>query len=597
ALADECPINASEGNFIRAGFDGELDSLRELARGGKEWIAAYQKKQMDETGIGYNVPMIYEMEGVPDTGRMENIFKQLIKRHESLRTTFHRLENKPVQKVHENVAFKIDDIVGTEHRSVPDLTDFNGLIANFVTHFDLSEAPLMRVGLVKTGENKHLLLVDMHHIITDGASMDVFTREFMELYEGKTLPPLRLQYRDFAQWFNAEQEKEMLRRQEAYWLEQFRDDVPVVELPVDFPRPAVQVFEGARVRFKITGQEFRDLKKLALEENTTLYMVLLAAFNVFLAGVSNQDTVVVGTSVVGRRHADFESIIGMFVNTLALRNFPLGSKPFNQFLEEVNEKTLEVFENQDYPFEQLLEKASVTRNAGRNPLFDVMFSMQTLDNSAVEAAGLTLRPYDFELGIAKFDLLLQAEEAGPQLRMAIEYSTRLFKDSTARRFVNHFKRVLAAVIENPAVRLVEIELISDEEKKKILEEFNDTAADYPRHKTVHRLFAEQVARTGDRIAVAGTESDAPAHLHHLSYRELNEKAVRLAYLLKEKGCTTGSITGIMAEPCIGMVIGILGILKTGGVYLPIDPIYPEERIEYMIKDSGAKVLLKSETNS
>jgi len=462
-------------------------------------------------------------------------------------------------------------------------------IKHFVRPFDLSLAPLLRVGLIKLpiGEAaaaRHLLMVDMHHIITDGTSIGLFVKEFMALYAGEKLSPLRLQYKDYSEWQRCQQEKGTLETQAEYWVQQFGEEVPVLELPTDFVRPGIQSFEGSRLSFEISGEKTHLLKKLALEEGTTLYTVLLAVYYIFLSKISNQQTIVIGTAVAGRSHADLERIIGMFVNTLGLKNQLDGQKSFKEFLEEVNGNTLEAFENQDYPFEELVEKAAVTRDTSRNPLFDVMFALQNIDIAEVEIPGLKLRPYEYENNTSKFDLMLQAAAGEDNLLFTFEYSTNLFKDAAIQRFVTYFEKVISDILESPLVKLSEIEIISESERHRVLFEFNDTASDYPRDQSVHGLFEEEVEKNPGKAAVVYEDQC-------FTYNQLNQEADKMAVYLQARGVTTGMPVGIMSEASLEMIVGLVAILKAGGAYLPIDPAYPPDRIDFMLKDSGAKILL------
>ncbi|UCH97861.1 MAG: AMP-binding protein, partial [Candidatus Aminicenantes bacterium] len=513
-------------------------------------------------------------------------------------------------RIHDEVNFEIEYFLATE-----DTEDTEGtrglaplskeataaLISSFIRPFDLSHAPLVRIGLIKLKEAKHLLLLDMHHIISDGFSHGVLVEDFTSLYTGKALSPLKLQYKDYSRWQNSEKQKEHIKQQEAYWLKEFSDEVPQVNLPLDFVRPAAQSFAGKILEFTIGETNTRDLKSRASHQDVTLYMILLAIFNVLLAKLSGTEEVIIGTAVAGRRHTDLEKIIGMFVNTLVLRNHPGGEKPFILFLQEIKKRTLHAFENQDYPFEDLVEKVAVKRDAGRNPLFDIMFNYQSADRESQPNTMTQFeRPLEsdpdlYESQISKFDLTLTAVDMDKNLFFAVEYCTKLFKEETIKRFINCFKRIVSFIVGDYRKKISEIEIVSEEEKRQILYDFNDTKADYPRDKTIQGLFAEQVERTPDYIAAVKPQQmkyrTYMTHMTYISYRELNEKSNQLAHLLRREGVGPDIIVGIMGERSIEIVIGLLGILKAGGAYLPIDPDYPEERKQYMLKDSGAKILL------
>ncbi|HLP62188.1 MAG TPA: amino acid adenylation domain-containing protein, partial [Candidatus Deferrimicrobium sp.] len=335
----------------------------------------------------------------------------------------------------------------------------------------------------------------------------------------------------------------------------------------------------------------------------TLYMVLLATYTLFLAKVTNQEDMIVGSPVAGRRHADLEKIIGMFVNTLAMRNFLPGEKSFSDYLVEVKENTLKAFENQDYPYEDLVERLVTGRDTSRNPLFDTMFVLQNAHIQALEIPGLHLTPHEYGHKTAKFDLTLSAVEEEGRLLLTFEYCTQLFKAETIDRFITYFKNIVDQVSADKYRKLSNFEIITAEEKRRLLFELNDSAGAYPKDKTIQQLFVEQVARTPHRISLVGADSQiCPSvrpvgHVRQvsLSYRHLNEQSDHAAGLLIEKGVRADSIVAIMMERSIELIIGILGILKAGGAYLPIDPEYPQERIDYMLKDSAARILInKSE---
>jgi tyrocidine synthetase-3 len=543
----------------------------------------YFLHHMDENSTNYNIPYGIVLEGKVDKRKLEDTFIKLINRHESLRTSFALLQEEPVQRIHEGAIFKIE-FYWVERPSAQGSRPNADIIRNFICPFDLSQIPLMRVGLAQLEKNKHLLMIDMHHIISDGISCQLLINEFTAFYDGEELPALKIQYNDFAEWQTSKKKREALADQEAYWKEQFRDEVPVLELPTDYPRPAIQSFEGSSVTFEIESEKLEAFKSLALEQGTTLYMVLLALYNILLSKLSNQEDIIIGTPTAGRGHADLEQIIGMFVNTLVLRNFPAGEKTYTSFLNEIKERTLVAFDNQDFQYEDLVEEVVLTRDASRNPLFDTMFVLQNTDMADIEISALKVTPYEQETKTSKFDLLLSGLEVEEKLLLTLEYSTKLFKAVTIVRFILYFKNIVSTIIENPAVKIDEIEILTEEEKNRLLYDFNESETDYPGELAIHELFTQQVEQTPDSAAVIGMG-------HAITYRKLNEKSNQLAYGLRCKGVRPDSIVGLMVDRSIGMIIGIMGILKAGGAYLPIDPDYPQERIEYMLADSAAKVLV------
>ena len=488
-------------------------------------------QQMEPGCTAYNIHGILEMEGALDKEKLQDVFRQLIARHESLRTSFDVMAEEPVQRIHEDVEFQIEyldlaakDAKNREGEKIHH-SSFMNTPNHFIRVFDLSKAPLLRVGLLKQEENKHLLMVDMHHIIADGASVNVLIKDFTALYNGEKLPALRIQYKDFTEWQNRRQDGEKIKQQEAFWLNEFAGEIPVLNLPVDYMRPLAKSFEGATLGFEIPAAQTRGIKELALETKTTLFMVLLAIYNIFLAKISGQEDIVVGTPAAGRGHPGIEGIIGMFVNTLPLRNFPMDRKSVEEFLSELKGRTLQAFENRDYLYDDLAASVKISRDSSRNPLFDTMFALQDLEISGLSIRGLKIKPYEYEENTAKFDLSLIAVEKGERLFFTFEYSTKLFRKDTLERFTAYFKQVVSSVLEDTQEKIAEIGVAPGHEIRQLLEVFNHPAKDYPQ-KTVMDLFMEQVDTAPHRIA--GFHEG-----NYITYEELNNRADVLAKLIKE----------------------------------------------------------------
>jgi amino acid adenylation domain-containing protein len=469
----------------------------------------------------------------------------------------------------------------------------------FIVPFELDKVPLLRIGLIDIGESRHILMIDMHHIISDRASVAVLIKEVRQLYQGEELPALRNQYKDFSQWQNKGKEKEWIIKQENFWLKEFEDGVPVLDLPTDYARPMLQSFEGDSIDFGIQKEQVDKLNSLAAGSGATMFMVLLAVFNVFFSKLSGQGDIIVGTAIEGRGHEDLRQMIGVFVNTLPLRNYPGGNKTFAVFLDEVRRRTLKAFDNQDYQFEDLVEKVVIKRDASHNPLFDVMFQYEKTRETQERIQGLKLTPLSYGHSLSKFDINLLALESKDHLHFVIDYCTKLFKRETVRRFVTFFMNILAAILNDPSTGISDIDVLPEEEKQQILYDFNDTGAEYPKNKTLYELFAEQAERSPNRIAIKGNcqwsivNGQLSVEEEHLSYKELNEKSRQLAYLLQEKGLRPDTTAAIMADRSMEMIIGLMGILKAGGAYLPLDPEYPRERIDYMLADSKVNILVKN----
>jgi amino acid adenylation domain-containing protein len=541
--------------------------------------------RLEEAGRGYNMTQAVILEGDHDAHKLETVFRRMIERHESLRTSFYMKEGEPVQEVHKETDFEIEYIEnpGSSY-------SHQDLVMDFIRPFDLARAPLLRVRLVNLDDGKHLLLLDMHHIVTDGTSLGILIKEFALLYKGEELPPLRIGYKDYAVWLAHQRRRELIKEQEAYWTRTFSGEVPVLDLPTDFPRPAVRSFRGNYLDFSFDREETQKIKAVAQEADATLYMAVLSLYTILLSKLSGQEDIVVGTPTAGRRHADVENIVGMFINTLALRNFPSAGKTCMEFLKEVKTGTLEAFENQEYPFEDLVDRVAVRRDTGRNPVFDVMFALQNMDMSPGDISGLKLIPCDYETGISKFDLNLNGYEERERLRFSFEYSTALFTEETIRRFTGYFRELVSLVSADPHQEISRVEILTDQEREQVLYGFNDTAADYPADKTIHELFEDQATKTPNAIALIN--KTYKTHKTYMTYEQLNQKSNQLASVLREKGVTAGSIVAVMFERTPEMAVALLGILKAGGAYLPIDPQYPEERKQYMLENSGAEIIVK-----
>jgi amino acid adenylation domain-containing protein len=583
----------------------------------------YALHQLDVNSTVYNMPFVLLLEGKVDKDKLDDIFRKLTRRHYSLRTSFVMAAAEPVQRVHHEVELEIESFrssVGKEVISplncqgrgeVSSPVEIGKIIPEFIRTFDLSQAPLLRVGLIKLphtpnaleglppqegDDDKYLLMIDMHHIISDGISCGILVKEFMALAGEEKLPGLRLQYKDYSEWQKGEKQRKAFKDLGNYWKQQFADEIPVLDLPTDFTRPAVQTFDGNHETFIIDKESTAALKSLALAQGTTLYMVLLAIYYILLAKLCSQEDIIIGTPTAGRGHPDLEPILGMFVNTLALRNYPNNQKSFPAFLKEIKERTLEAFDHQDYQYENLVDQVLAARDASRNPFFDTMFTIQNNAIPEIRVKGLKLTPLQYHGETSKFDLLLIGEEVGENLSFTLEYSTRLFTANTIRRFIGCFNKIVTAIIGNPAVKPADIEIISAEEKQQVLVDFNNTRREYPKNKTINELFKEQVERIPDNTAAVGPSAIKNranrTHMTYISFQELNHRSNRLAYLLQTRGVKTDTIVAIMLERSLEMIIGILAILKAGGAYMPIDPDYPEERKQYMLKDSGTGILLK-----
>jgi amino acid adenylation domain-containing protein len=553
---------------------------------------------MDPHKVSYNLPKAVVLEGVLDHQRLEKAFAGLIKRHEVLRTSFHLVNGEPGQKIHKDVEFEIEYHCAkrkeqcaerNEDRQAPGAVRCASTIKNFVRPFDLAQAPLLRVVLIQKSQTEYILVLDIHHIITDSLSNQLLVKEMMAMYAGDSLPPLQIQYKDFFISKNQLMQTHEVKQQGQYWRDTFSNEIPIMEFPLDYPRPFQQDHRGNTYGFKMNKEMRKALLVLQQRSGATLFMVLMAVYNVLLMRYCRQEDIVVGTLTDGRSHPHLENMLGLFTATLAIRNKPEQGKPFVDFLAEVKENCLQAFKNSDYPFEELLETINVERTLSRSPLFDIMLILQDVEEPQISSPGLLIRSHPFRPDTSIFDLRLTVKETGDkqELEIEIEYAVSLFKLETIKRLAHHYLNIVKEVTANDRKRLGDIQFISQEEKNQILSVFNDTQVEYPKHKTLQQLVEQQVEKTPDVNAV-GFEDQC------ITYNQLNQGSNQLAMMLKHQyGIQEGDMVGIHITRSLVMVIIVLGVLKANGICLPLDPHHPGERMNLVLKDSRAGVILTS----
>ena len=553
-------------------------------------------QQLDPHNSAYNLLRVTRLSGELDRQALARAINEIVRRHQVLRTIFGFEGARPIQAILPDLSLPLAGIDLSGLPPEQQESEVERIIqGESVRPFDLSAAPLLRSKLLKLSDVEHVFLLVIHHIVADGTSIQVFIRELVRLYDAfcqgrpSPLAELTVQYVDYACWQrrwlgDEDMMSPFKKRQESFWLDQFGGDIPVLTLPTDYNRPPLQSFEGRTLPFQLDGDETGFLKELVSREKTTLYVVCLSIYNLFLSRLAGTEDVVVGTPVAGRRHPDARGLIGMFVNTLALRNYPHAGKRFIDFLREVKERTLGAFENQEYRYEDILERVTVKRDTSRNPLFDVMFLFKNVDYAEVDLPGLRLSYADYESQTSKFDLTLSSWEEGDGLHFSFEYCTKLFKQGAIERFIGYFRQLVRGLRRDIDTRLWAIELLPEQEKRQILYDFNDTEIDYPADKTIHQWFDEQAEKRPDHISLM-------CENQRLSYRALAERSDRLAHCLAERESRPNSIVAIMVERSPEMPVGILAILKAGAAYLPIDPGYPGDRVRFMLADSGASMVL------
>lgn len=568
--------------FSKANTGDKLSAIPAAAIKSSYVLSAAQKRmyflyELDQSSVAYNMPQFIKLEGKVNVTRLAEALRNLVKRHESLRTVFRIEQDEPVQYILEESDF------GMVHTLAEDA---DPILANFVKPFDLHTGPLLRAELISTSTGVHILAIDMPHIVTDGVSNVLLVRDFMQLYQGLKLDGLTIHYKDYAEWQQSEARQHVLAAQKEFWLTAYAEETNQLNLPSDFPRPQLKQHAGDTVKFTLDSIITAGLLRLSAEQGVTMYMILLSFYKILLGRLANTADVVVGSPVAGREHTDLEGIIGMFANTLPIRSYPDGAKTYQDYLAELKQISLQCFENQSYQYEELVNNLKIDRDTSRNPLFDVMFSYENFGDDSLELPGLTISPYQSNHYISKFDLTLSASQKAETLHLQFDYSTSLYNKERISRYVAYFQRIAAAVLEDVTVKISAINLLSKEEVKEQLVTFNTTAIDYPREKTLLDLFSAQVLRTPDHIAVVHGNSE-------LSYQELEVRANQLANYLRSKGVSTGTHVAILVERSVEMIIGLLGILKAGAVYIPLNNNQPLSHQQQIIAESKSEFLLCS----
>ena len=551
----------------------------------------------------YNVSTALRLTGSLNLTALEQTFNEIVRRHETLRTTFVLMEGQPIQAISPTLTIPLP-LIDLRHLSATEgETQARRLItAEAQRPFNLTTAPLLRVKLLQLDEAEYLLLLNLHHIVADGWSIGVLIRELGALYtafacldvasESLTLlPELPIQYADFAQWQREWLVGEVLQTQLGYWQKQL-DGISVLNLPTDRSRSAVPTYRGAKQFLELPQSLSQALVALSRQEGVTLFMTLLAAFQTLLYRYTQQEDIVVGSAIANRNRSEIEGLIGFFVNSLVLRTDFSGNPTFRELLNRVREVTLGAYAHQDLPFEKLVEQLHPERDLSRHPLFQVVFSLQNTPIQALELPGLTLSLFEFDSKTAKLDLEFHLWQDLESLKGQVIYSTDLFDDTTITRMLGHFQTLLESIVAHPQQRLSDLPLLTATERQQLLIDWNNTRRDYPHNKSFHQLFEAFSEQTPDASALSACFANALVFENqHLTYRELNIRANQLAHHLQQLGVVPDTLVGICLERSFEMIIGVLGILKAGGAYLPLDPSYPQGRLNFMLEDAKVSILL------
>ncbi|WP_054948753.1 non-ribosomal peptide synthetase [Numidum massiliense] len=531
--------------------------------------------------LAYNVTGVIKLAERESANEIEAIIRILVERHDSLRTSFYMEENKPVQVVNSEVAFAVDRKVLCDNGTKTREEVLQEELKKFIRPFDLRKAPLFRIGYFTFGDEESYLAIDMHHIITDGISMGVFFADYMSLAKGRQLKPLSFGYRDAVQWLCDRLEDSDLEQQREWWKNEFRDGIPVLNLPTDKQRPAVRDNRGARFFHTVPADLHKQIKMLAKQSGATEFMVLLAAFHNLLARLGGDRDIVIGTPVAGRPRLEFQHLVGMFVNTLPIRTKSEVGESFSNLLQRLKKTVIGAYENQEYPYELLIDDIKPERDPNRNPLFDVYFALQNID---MGLPGDSERIVDFEPGSAKFDLTVSARETSTGLLMEWEYAESLFYRRTIERMAKRYECMLRSIVKTPNARLGDLEIMEPEERQLLLEEWSGTVSRYPGERGIIPLFEQWVHERGDRNALVLDNQS-------MSYKKLNSRSNRIARAILEKGGVPGTAIALLLHRSFDMIAAILGVLKAGCHFVPLDSENPRERLLTIMRDSGSKLLV------
>ena len=590
------PVLAELVRKLSAAGRWELPPMTRTERGEGVPLSFAQQRlwflgQMEGGSEAYHVPLRMRMRGTLDAGALRRALDRIVARHEVLRTTFAVVEGDPVQRIQavEQARFELRE------EDLRERGETSEELARRIEEeagraFDLASGPLIRGQLLQMAEDEHILVITMHHIVSDEWSLGIFLNELNTLYgayrqgQGDPLPELELQYADYAMWQRQLLEGGRLQQQAEYWKGALAGAPALLELPWDHARPAQQNYGGGFSRLELEESLLIGLKELSRRHGATLFMTLLGGWAALMGRLSGQKEVVIGIPVANRGRVEIEKLIGFFVNTLALRISVSGSQTVGELLKGVKRDVLLGQENQDLPFERVVEIIGPERSLSHTPLFNVMFAWQNVPKERLEFPGVEIETLPAGSVTAKFDLALSLQEIGGRITGGVEYATALFEATTIERYQGYFRRLLEGMVAREKQRLSTIELMEERELEQVLFEWNETEAKYPKDKFIQELFEEQVEKTPDAVAVVCGDEN-------LTYGELNRRANQLAHHLRALGVRPDARVAICVERGLALVVGLLAVLKSGGAYVPLDPAYPLERQRFMLEDSEPMVLL------
>ena len=536
----------------------------------------YDAKMIGENNTVYNTPGAILINEIINKDTIKEIFEKIAERHSILRTKFIIKDDAVVQTIDEKLELEIPTYQAAESH-IPDI------IKHFSKPFDLEKAPLFRIELHYIDNKKTLLLVESHHIIMDGTALNNIVIEFSRLYNGENLKRIPIQYKDYAVWENKYNESEEIKKVEKYWINKFKGcKLEQLNLPYDYKMPLRRSYKGNKISKIIDEKRFRKIERYAKKIGASPYMLFITAFFILLYKYTGQEEITLGSPIANRNINETKRMIGMFVNNIVVKGNVVAEKTFQEFLDEIKEQILDDLSNQPYPFDMLVKKLGIIGDASRNPLFDVMFTYQNNEVNTIKLNEEEAQIIEINNNISKFNLSLEIKPKTHTIN--IEYCTDLFKKQTIDKLFEHYMNVIECIVNDKNIKIKDIDIISEEEKHKILYEFNHTECKYPKNKTISELFEEQVKRTPNNIAIVFEDKK-------ITYKELNERANQLANYLRMKEIKQNDIIGIMLPRSFELLISMLGVLKSGACYIPIDPTYPQKRIEYMLENGQAKFVI------
>ncbi|MEV4886445.1 amino acid adenylation domain-containing protein [Chitinophaga ginsengisegetis] len=539
--------------------------------------AIYYFSEYDKQTLAYNMPRVVVMEGSLDKDKLKQVMEQLVARHEAFRTSFQVIGEEVVQQIADSAVLTITHHVAAEE-------DVKQLVQQIIARFDLSSAPLLRVALIEVQPEKHVLVVDTHHLVMDGTSWGIFIREFKTLFNNGTLAPLTLQYKDYVEWLDTEERRAEMDKQNDFWYGELSRNMPQLDLPVDFERPEQKNNHAGNVNFRIEEEQTGHLKAIADKEGATLFIVLLSVYNILLEKITNQEDIMIGIPASGRDHSDLQHMLGMFVKILPFRNFPAEQLSFRQFMNEVKERTFAFLENQSYEYHRLLDRLKIRRARAHSALYDVMFVFQNFEETRFVIPDLKISSYKASHLVAEFDMSLTAFENNGEIRLAIGYQDSLFKPETILKFAAYFRKIVAAVVADPDIKISDIYVVSEDERKALLDRFRGNGNNI-QTETILSRFEKSVSRFQGKTAIRYKDIS-------WSYTDVDRISNQIAYHLKENaGVGKSMLVGVMMERDEYLVPTILGILKTGAAFVPLDPAYPPGISDTLISKAGVGVLI------